>query len=117
MGKIFSHANNREFRRFLRKNSTKAEQVLWNELRGKKLGVKFRRQHGVGRYILDFYCSSKKLSIEIDGGIHKISENKEYDQERTDFVRNLGIKELRFSNEEVQNNLSHVINAIRDELI
>lgn len=77
-------------RKELRTNQTKAEGVLWEYLRNKKLGVKFRRQHSIGGYILDFYCIEKKVIIEIDGEIHNKTEAKEYDEIRDKFFIDLG---------------------------
>src|SRR3989338_7207642 len=69
-----------ERRKILRKNQTKEEIILWDSLKDKKLGSKFRRQHSMGPYILDFYCTNKKLAIELDGNQHK--DAIEYDKER-----------------------------------
>ena len=64
--------------RYLRKDETKAEKILWEELRNNNLGIKFRRQHPIDMFVLDFYAPTIKLGIELDGSIHKIKENKEY---------------------------------------
>jgi len=88
----------------LRKSTTEAERILWNELKGRKLkGLKFRRQHPIHFYIADFYCHEKRLVIEIDGGIHEKSNIKEHDENRTAELERLGITVIRFSNEEVIN--------------
>ena len=71
-------------RKELRHNETKEEKLLWDILRGKKLQYKFNRQYSVGPYILDFYCSEKRIGIELDGFQH--SENKDYDKERDDYL-------------------------------
>ena len=92
-----------ERRRELRKNQTKAEEILWWYLRDRKMGVKFKRQHGVGGYIADFYCSEKKIIIELDGEIHNTEDAREYDAVRDKFFTELGYKVLRFKNEEVEN--------------
>jgi len=99
----------------LRREMTTAERKLWQELRRKKLlNFKFRAQHPVGRFILDFYCPEKKLAVEIDGKIH--SRQKERDEERDRMLALYGYRILRFSNEDVMNNLSAVLRRIRDEL-
>jgi very-short-patch-repair endonuclease len=99
----------------LRNNSTPAERQLWVYLREKQLnGIKFRRQHVLAPYILDFYCSSKKLAIEIDGGTH-IGHEK-YDRIREDFLKVRGITIIRFSNTEIKQNLSFVIDKIKEIL-
>ena len=102
-----------ERRRELRKNQTKAEEILWFELRHEKLGFKFKRQHGIGGYILDFYCSQKKLIIELDGGIHDTEENREYDEVRDKYFTELGYKVLRFKNVEVESEIEKVLEKIK----
>jgi very-short-patch-repair endonuclease len=88
------------FRQNNRKNPTAAETTLWKFLKGKQLeGRKFRRQHSFGNYIVDFYCFSEKLVIELDGPIHKIHQS--YDEKRDDYLRSLGLTILRFRNAEV----------------
>ncbi len=97
--------------RRLRQNLTPAETTLWKALRNRQLsGLKFRRQHPVGRFIADFYCPSCKLVVEIDGGIHE--QQKEYDQARTDQFEAYGYQLLRFTNEEVLTNLTQVLEII-----
>jgi very-short-patch-repair endonuclease len=104
-----------ELARKMRINLTAAEEILWNELKENKLnGFKFRNQHPVYRYILDFYCHKKLLAIEIDGDIHKQKQN--YDKYRDEFLKNIGIKTLRFTNENVLNNTKQILELIRIEL-
>ena len=98
----------------LRKNQTPQEVLLWARLRGNPLGCKFKRQHSVGPYILDFYCPDKKLAIELDGSQHLY--NKEYDQERTNYLLCLEIETLRFWNNEVNVNMDGVIKKIMNKL-
>lgn len=105
---------NKIVRKYLRNNATPQETKLWNELRNKKLGNKFRRQHGIVNYIVDFYCPKKKLAIEIDGNEHL--QNKEYDKERTESFKILGVKVIRFWNSEVDKNINEVLSKIRNEL-
>ena len=85
----------------LRKDMTKTEEKLWEYLKTKPLGIKFRRQHPIGRYVLDFYCHKLRFSIEIDGGYHLNKVQQEKDKERTDYLSSIGIKEIRFSNNDV----------------
>ena len=80
------------------------------------LGFKFRRQHPLDKYIADFYCHKAKLIIEIDGGIRNQLENIEYDKNRSYELENLGIKVLRFTNKEVNENLEMVLKVIRGYL-
>lgn len=75
-------------------------------------GHRFFRQYSTGPYILDFYCPKLRLAIELDGPIHLKSDNQDYDQERTIYLENLDIKELRFRNEEINNNLPEVLQRI-----
>src|SRR5262245_24336142 len=86
--------------KFLRENMTEAEKLLWNELRKKSLGVRFKSQHPAGNFILDFYCHPLKLAIELDGNIHK--GRMEYDQSRTEELEKFGIRIVRFKNEQLQ---------------
>nr|WP_255940548.1 endonuclease domain-containing protein [Vibrio campbellii] len=90
----------------------KPEEVLWQKIRRKQLGVKFRRQHGIGRYIVDFYCAELSLVIEIDGDSHFSTEGKEKDTKRDAFIEALGIKVLRFTNEEVMKQTESVLERI-----
>ncbi len=99
--------------RRLRKRSTPAEIILWEEIRNRKLGgLKFRRQYPVLGFILDFYCAEKSLGIELDGSIH--DTQKEYDEDREKLILEQGIRILRFSNQEVLKNLGEVKRKILD---
>ncbi len=99
--------------KLLRKEMTEAEVLLWKELRNFKLGIKFRRQHPVGRFIVDFYCQEAKLVIEIDGSVHLQEGQKEKDENRTYELEKLGLKVIRFDNQNVITNISEVINEIQ----
>jgi len=96
----------------MRESPTKAEAILWKHLRGKKMGVKFRRQHIIDRFIVDFYCVQNGLVVEVDGDIHK--NQIERDKEREVILEGLGCKILRFTNEEVENNISKVLKKIME---
>ena len=97
-----SRAAQVERRRRLRREATDAESLLWALLRGRQLaGEKFRRQHQVGLYVLDFYCPSRKIAIEADGGQHLSAEGLAGDAQRTRYLRDRGIRVLRFSNREI----------------
>ncbi len=100
----------------MRLEPTEAEDLLWQNLRGLKLGVKFRRQQPVDIFIPDFVCTQKKLMIEVDGGYHNKKEQIELDAERTRILEVLGYKVLRFTNEEVLKDVSSVLEKIRTEL-
>ncbi|MCA4897015.1 MAG: endonuclease domain-containing protein [Cytophagales bacterium] len=102
--------------REMRKNPTKAEQLLWRALRGRNLSdLKFRRQQPMKGYILDFYCEAARLGVEVDGEIHLGERQKRYDQERTEYLAEYGIKILRFKNEEIINTIMEVLNTIEKE--
>ncbi|NEO40320.1 MAG: endonuclease domain-containing protein [Moorea sp. SIOASIH] len=97
--------------RRLRQNLTPAEAQLWSALRGRQLaGLKFRCQHPVGRFIVDFYCPSCKLVIEVDGDIH--TQQKAYDEARTKHFQLFGYRVLRFTNQEVFRDLQTVLARI-----
>jgi very-short-patch-repair endonuclease len=97
--------------RALRRPMTPAEEVLWAALRRNQLaGLHFRRQHAIGRFVLDFYCSSRKLCVELDGPIH--DEQQERDEARTAALAHQGIRVIRFRNEEVFSNLASVLRRI-----
>jgi very-short-patch-repair endonuclease len=99
--------------RILRKSMTETEKILWEKLRNNRLnGLKFRRQHPLGMFIADFYCHQKRLIIELDGGIHDIPEQKEYDEGRTFLLEEKGLRILRFRNEEIMNDLDSVLEKI-----
>ena len=101
----------------LRKNMTLAELILWKKLKDRKLfKTKFRRQHPVNIFIVDFYCHEYKLAVEIDGEIHLIKEANEYDSERTNDLNKFGIKVIRFSNDQIIFNIDSVIIKILEEI-
>ncbi|MBI2354998.1 MAG: endonuclease domain-containing protein [Deltaproteobacteria bacterium] len=104
-------------RKELRNNATPAERMLWGALQHSNLdGYKFRRQHSVGAYILDFYCPSERLAVELDGDSHFTDEAMAYDQARTGFLNSLDIRVLRFLNTDVYDNLDVVCERILEEL-
>ncbi len=93
-----------------------AEKKLWQHIRKKQLGIKFRRQHGIGRYIADFYCSEHKLVIELDGDSHNSLEAQTYDKERNMFMRQVGLNVLRFTNQEVFTNIEGILEQIKEQM-
>ncbi len=100
--------------KMLRKDMTGAELKLWEKLKGKKmLGLRFRPQHPIDIFIADFYCHPLKLVIEIDGGIHNSTDQKEYDFGREGELENWGIKVIRFTNEEVENEMNRVLEDVK----
>ncbi|MGB7061784.1 MAG: endonuclease domain-containing protein [Candidatus Zixiibacteriota bacterium] len=88
--------------RKLRKNPTEAERLLWDCLRTSRLeGLKFRRQHPIGRYIADFYCREARLVIELEGSVHNQKDQKEYDRIRQEILKVRGLRVLRIKNKEI----------------
>src|SRR5260221_9778649 len=97
-----------------RKNPTEAEEKLWQEVRDKKLGFKIRRQHAIGRFIVDFVCIEKKLVVEVDGPIHEAQKRE--DREREHILEGEGFRIIRFTNDQVLNSLPDVLKKIKKEL-
>ena len=96
---------------------TKAEAILWGEIKNRKiLGFKFRRQFGIGAYVVDFYCTDLKLAIEVDGATHHTDEELKYDSRREGDIHQLDIQFIRFSNDEIYETLDHVIECIREKV-
>jgi very-short-patch-repair endonuclease len=113
MGIIYNRPGQKRLRQHLRNTATDAEQLLWSSLKGNQLlGYKFRRQQGIGRFIIDFYCPAKKVSIEIDGATHWTEEEQKRDRERQSYIEALGIRVLRFTNDDVYTNKDGVLNTI-----
>ena len=107
-----------EYAKQMRKDSTKAEEILWLRLKNRQLaGLKFRRQHPIDKFIADFYCHEKKLVIELDGNIHNNSEQTDLDNGRTETLNEFGITVLRFRNEEVINNIEAIISQMQNKLL
>ena len=106
-----------ERRRELRRNPTRAESYLWQSLRKSQLdGKKFRRQHGIGPYIVDFYCPECRVIVELDGAGHFGLLGAERDAARSQLLSRFGCKVLRFENKEVFRNLEGVVDTIRAAL-
>jgi adenine-specific DNA-methyltransferase len=99
--------------RQLRGQLTDAEQILWSALRDSRLhGIKFRRQHPFGPYVLDFFCVKAQLDVELDGSVHMQPEQREYDDERTSYLNTHGLRVLRLRNEDITGKLDAVIKRI-----
>ena len=104
------------FRKQLRNNLTPAEATLWKHLQRRQLeGRKFRRQHSVGNYILDFYCPAEKLCVELDGAVHFTESGMDYDHERTAYLNSLNIQVMRFENYMVFERLEEVLSEIKSK--
>ena len=115
MYEIFNKSTMKDRRKELRKSLTSQEFKLWFYLKGNNLGAKFRRQRGIGPYIVDFYCKEKNLIIELDGLQHM--KAKEYDTERDNYIKSLDIEVLRFWNNEVDKDIEGVLKKIKDCII
>ena len=111
--KIFNKIEYKQRRQTLRNNMTEPEKRLWGILRNHQLGVKFRRQHGIGHYIVDFYCPELKLIIEVDGESHFSEDAQAYDKIRGKFMLELGLTTIRFSNHEVMTNIDGICQLIQ----
>lgn len=111
--KIHNRKYLKAYRKSLRNNLTSAEATLWKSLQRKQLhGKKFRRQHSIKNFIVDFYCASEKIIIELDGAYHFEFAQQNYDDERTQILESFGLKVIRFENELVFENLEGVLNEI-----
>lgn len=113
---FFNRIETKDYRRDLRKNATPQEVLLWSRLRSGQLGVKFRRQHAIGSYIVDFYCIEKKFAIEIDGSQHFEETAVLYDKQRTQFLEAQGCTMIRFPNNEININLDGVLMLVVERL-
>ncbi len=114
--KIFNRPQKTSLRRELRKNPTEPERKLWGRIRNRQLGVKFRRQHGIGHYIVDFYLAEPALVIELDGDSHYTETGIEHDRVRNGFLNALGISILRFTNLDVMHNCDGVLTTIQSHI-
>jgi len=114
MGRIFSKVKFTPTRKLLRNNLPLAEQLLWFRIKNNRIkGYKFRRQHSIGKFVVDFYCPKASLAIELDGDSHFESDStKQLDVKRQEFIESLGIKVIRFSNNEIYQNLDGVLEVI-----
>ncbi len=112
VGRYQNRASTTERRRNLRVNQTRAESKLWNALRKKQLGVKFRRQYNIDYYIVDFYCHKLRLIIELDGSIHGEEKNKAKDKIRENYLKRKVYKIIRYRNDQVKYELRNVIQDI-----
>src|SRR3989338_2821451 len=116
MGVIHNLNNLTPLRKKLRSEMTEPEWRLWYQIRNSLLGYKFRRQHSIGPYIVDFYCPKQRLIIELDGAPHRELEARDYDQTRNKYLRDLEYTVLRFWNSEVTSNLPKVLAKIKNHL-
>jgi putative DNA methylase len=107
-----------EIARKLRKQQTKSEAILWEALRNRKLeGKKFRRQHPIGKFVVDFYCDAERLIVEVDGSIHEQPEHQELDRQRQALLESLGLRFVRLSAKQVETDLASSLDTIRDAFL
>ncbi len=115
---LYNKPGLKELRKKLRNNGTAAEATLWTMLNNKQLeGRKFRRQYSVDKYILDFYCTSERLCIELDGADHYTTAGFAYDQERTVYLNSQNIRVIRFENQEVFKHPEAVLEEIKRHFV
>ena len=114
--KIFNVKRLEGRRRKLRANLTPHEIILWSRLRNRQLGYKFRRQHSIGNYIVDFFCADKKLAVEIDGSQHFNRGHELYDKNRTAILESSSCKVIRFTDGEINTNIEGVLMKIVEAL-
>lgn len=111
--RVHNRPDLKSVRKLLRNNSTKAEILLWKRLQRRQLdGMKFRRQHSIGRYVVDFYCPDARLAVELDGTFHGSEKQAVKDSLKQDYIEGLGITILRFYNDDVLKNIEGVLTAI-----
>lgn len=110
----YNRTGQREKRRSLRHNATEAERRLWFHLRGKQLGVKFRRQYSVDGFVVDLYAPRCKLAVEVDGNSHFTDHGAAYDRERTNCLATFGVEVIRFTNTEILEHINAVVDQIAD---
>jgi len=114
---IHNLKSNTNRRKELRKNLTSAEALLWTNLKNSQLdGKKFRRQHSIGPFIVDFFCPECRLAIELDGDVHMTDQGAERDENRTEFLKRFNVRVIRFENREIFDNVEWVVEVIRQAL-
>jgi cyclase len=102
--------------RYLRQHMTPAEKELWKHLARKSLGQRFRNQHPIWKYVVDFYCHAIKLVIEVDGEIHTIEDIARDDQYRQEQIQSFGLHIIRFTNDQIFNNIEFVLEEIKSTI-
>ena len=117
MTKHYNKKSEQEIRRLLRSNMTYCEKILWLHLKKRQLGYRFLRQYSVDHFVIDFYCPELKLAVELDGDVHKIPEQKDYDKARQKYLEAFGIKFVRITNEEFLGNANKAFSKIEKKII
>jgi len=111
--KIYYNPKLKKLARYLRNNSTLSEVILWNELKGNRIGYQFMRQKPIGQYIVDFYCAKLRLAIEVDGETHQFRKSRSRDIKKDKFLNKLGIKVCRIDDQDVKDNVDNVIRNLK----
>jgi len=115
MTKLYNLEILKSRRRVLRRNPPSPEIIVWNTVRNRQIdGCKFKRQYSVGRFVIDFSVPNLKLAVEIDGDTHYKESEQEKDRHRQQYLEKLGIKFLRFTNQDINENLNGVVERIRE---
>jgi very-short-patch-repair endonuclease len=117
MTKHYNKKSEQEKRRLLRNNMTYCEKIVWLHLKKKQLGYRFLRQYSVDHFVIDFYCPELKLAVEIDGNIHEMQEQKDYDKARQKYLEAFGIKFIRIKNEEFLGNPNKAFGKIEKKIM
>jgi len=117
MTQHFNKSSEKEKRRTLRKNQTFCEKIMWTYLRDRKtLDYKFKRQYSIDHYVIDFYCPVLKFAIELDGSVHDLPDQKEYDAYRQEYLEKFGITFCRINNDELMGNANMAFKKIEEEI-
>jgi len=116
MTKHYNKKSEQEKRRLLRSRMTYCEKIVWTHLRKRQLGFRFLRQYSVDHFVIDFYCPELKLAVELDGDVHNLPEQKEYDIARQKYLEKFGIKFIRIKNEEFLGNPNKAFSKIEKEI-
>ena len=117
MTRHYNKKSEQEKRRSLRSNMTYCEKIVWTHLRKRQLGFRFLRQYSVDHFVIDFYSPELKLAIELDGSVHGIPEQKEYDIARQKYLEKFGIEFVRIKNEEFLANPNKAFSRIEQRII
>jgi len=116
MTKHYNKKSEQEKRRSLRNNMTYCEKIVWLHLKKRQLGYRFLRQYSVDHFVIDFYCPELKLAVELDGDVHNLPEQKEYDISRQKYLEAFGIKFIRITNEEFLSNPNKAFSKIEKKI-
>ena len=117
MTKHYNKKSEQQKRRSLRNNSTYCEKIVWLHLRKKQSGYRFLRQYSVDHFVIDFYCPGLKLAVELDGDIHNLPEQKDYDIARQKYLEAFGINFIRIKNEKFLGNPNKAFSKIEKKII